>query len=266
MPAPTEDPEWATDPTYDAPGEAWDGLNPNLDPGAGLIAQGYKPRDKPNARNWNWLQNLWGRWISWLRDERDRMAPLIGGDTGAGEWAYPSGRARTVQIAVAELASGEYSVVAGVATGGIALEDGWRPRELEAAGTVTHTGHVETVTPGLNGSIDISDLLPSGATITGVSFYVDPGSAQASADDRMRCRLMKRDASGFAGPTVIGTATTDATANQQTVSLGALAEVVSRSTRVYSLEVRSSAGAAGGTPDILCGVAITFNDPGPRNY
>lgn len=63
---PTTLPQWATDDVYDATGTGWDGIDPKLEPPAGLIEEGWEPGQAPNARHLNWILNLLCRWIAYV--------------------------------------------------------------------------------------------------------------------------------------------------------------------------------------------------------
>jgi len=54
---PTDTPRWATTPTY-----------PNVDPGDTKRAAGYVPSEKPPAQEYNYIANLVGEWIDYLRE------------------------------------------------------------------------------------------------------------------------------------------------------------------------------------------------------
>jgi hypothetical protein len=147
-------------------------------------------------------------------------------------------------------------------------DGGWLAREIVTFGppdTLTATGRIFTSTAGLYGIRDLTPHVPSGALITAVRAYVDPGTAQATADDRIQFALTKRSASAYVAPTVIASGTADATGNAQEIALTGLGEVVSKSSNIYELRVRSSAGAAS-VLDEIAGFSITFSDPGPRNF
>lgn len=277
MPRPTEDPDWATDSAYDAPGKAWDGVDPKLEPPAGLIAEGWEPGVAPNARFVNWLLNLFGRWLGYLRDERDRLAGYIGGDDGSSEWVYEAARVRAINVSpVGRIRSGDSKIVGGAAAGvltqGQSLDNGWRPREIPLAGggpggtdTYSPAYYVRTGLPQHVGYIDLSPDLRTGMEILSVLVAVDPGTAQATASDRMKWSLMRRNLAAFAAAVEIASGTANNTGNQQVISATGLSITVDRETYAYWLVVWSSAGAAG-TPDDLYGVTLAVNDPGPRNF
>lgn len=207
MPRPTEAPTWATNAAYAAPGKAWDGLVPRLEPPAGLIAEGWEPGQAPNARHFNWQQNLWARWLEYLRDERDdhetridALEGIVRPDLAASQGAYIEALGHTAP---------SWAAAASPARPAWEPGDGFM-QSISATGVFS-----------LQWGIAGGGPLPSQCVITGVRVFLQPGAARATSTDRMRVRAYRREASGL-GLTLIGTDSRDnGTANLQVVDVGA---------------------------------------------
>ncbi len=59
-------PTWATDETYTAPGEAWDGQPTKVAPAPAKQAEGVEPGERFPADHFNWILNRFGRWAEYL--------------------------------------------------------------------------------------------------------------------------------------------------------------------------------------------------------
>lgn len=257
---------WATDAAYVDTGEAWDGVAPTLEPSAGLKAEGFEPATRISARFLNWLLNVIGAWITYWNARIDSSEEIV----------YEVAKTRALNISpIGTIMSGQSKIVGGAAAGvltqGQSLNDGWRVFEAALfgggpGGTDTYGlgDYVKTSLPQHVGYINVSNYLRTGQTILSVLAAVDPGTAQATASDRMKFSLIKRNLAAYAAGSVIASANADATANQQTFQVTGLSEVVDRETYAYWIAVWSSAGAAG-TADALYGLTIGVTDPGLRN-
>lgn len=63
---PEKTPEWATDDTYDEPGEAWDGTDTKVEPTTVRQAEGWTPASRPAATYMNWWQHTVGAALAYL--------------------------------------------------------------------------------------------------------------------------------------------------------------------------------------------------------
>lgn len=250
MPRPTHTPDWASDANYPAGSDPWSSQPTKVQPDPSDETQGFVPATRPPAQWWNWILNLLSAWVVYLTDERDRLAGYIGGDAGTGEWAYPTARERTIEI---DLINGVT-----VTSGGWAMDlAGGYPR------WVSVSDDAEMVIP-------LSPYLRSGMEITRVDVRVDPGTGRTTAGDRTTFEVIYMAPtypSGAIGAGSLDAETTDDTGSVQTVQLVPTAfATVDRSTRSYFLKI--TAGDDGGihAPDVLQGVRLVVNDPGPRNY
>ena len=66
MTRPATSPGWATDSTYNAPGEQYDGALTKIGPSAGERAQGFAPGQRMPAGYINDQLNLVGQWVEHL--------------------------------------------------------------------------------------------------------------------------------------------------------------------------------------------------------
>lgn len=263
MPVPATSPVFATDATYGTDGDAWDGDANKVDPGAPIRAEGLEPGTVP-AEWLNFLFNLWGAWLLWIVER-------LGGLTGTGEWSYETAKVRETWIDAREIVSGRNKLDAGV-YGAISMDDGWRPYELTTAGppdTVSATGWVSTSSPGLYGHVPLH--LPSGSTLSAVSFYFEKGTSQAVAADQIQVAVVRRAISVAslaldppAAETVVASNSAGSGTGQAGVTLSSIGEVIDRSLYTYALRVRSSQGADT-TADKISGFHVQWSDPGPRS-
>lgn len=69
---PLDVPTWATDETYTATGEAWDGEPTKVAPAPAKQAEGVEPGERFPADHFNWILNKLGGWAAYLA-----MVPLV---------------------------------------------------------------------------------------------------------------------------------------------------------------------------------------------
>ena len=160
---------------------------------------------------------------------------ISGGNVYGGEFSHVSPISRTI--------------ILGARTGD--AEADWSPSSIDSLTS-------GSANPDL--FVDISDHLPTGATITAVYARVKPNGASA-----MTFRLYHLDETAWpAGDptqTQLGTTQTTASNARQEMSVTGLTEILDRSSE------RVVAWLAGGqTGDRYYGLRIVFNDPGPRNH
>jgi hypothetical protein len=197
------------------------------------------------------------------------LANLIGGASGAGEWAYPSARARTLQIAASAFASpfDTTNVVPSWDVNGSALKS-------FKTSAVCY--------------FDLNHVLRSGMTITRVRAMVNPISSGLAAADRMQMAIERRTAD-FASPAVpsttvevaragaavnVATMADDGTGGFGVLDTGVLAAplAVTRSSSYLIVQVTASIDGDGrpGEPnfpgDLFYALEVQFTDTGPRNY
>ena len=111
--------------------------------------------------------------------------------------------------------------------------------------------------------LDLTPYLPTGCVLQEVNASVKPGTAQATAADRVRLRVLTH--TGTNTSTIIGSADSDATTNIQTVPVLALATTVNRATTAYMLEIEANTNATAGTDDDVYWITVVFDDIGPSN-
>lgn len=245
-------PSLATDTNFSAGPDS--GTPTKVEPSSGQKAQGFVPGSPFVAQWWNWLGYAIGVWLayfdSWI--------------SSGEEIVYPVSKTRIVVVPVMGGLNGTHENVGNPSVAnGITQENAWKGYEQTLFGA--GPGGADLVSPpdgltcgsrGVNYSIPISAYLPSGATLTKVEIGVDPGTAQATAADRVKAGVV------HGGSTVTGTA--DATANDQTITINTSIAIDRSATPAY-VYVTSSQGA-NTTPDRWKTLALTFTDPGPRNF
>lgn len=247
MPRPTEDPEWASDSAYDAPGKAWDGVDPKLEPPAGLIGEGWEPGVAPNARFFNWLLNLFARWLEFLRDERDRIAPYVGGDTGADEWAYPTGRARQTThlldtfVFMTDAAGAPY----------------WS-RPNTSVFPVAH--------PLATDVFAYCHLrLPTGAILTSVDVFLHADSSLRAGAQRWQFQVYVQDWPASLDPALSAAIDDGGASGQTVVNVPLTAPYTVQSDEVVQVRIQGPDGPDS-TDDYVIAVRANWTDPGPRNF
>lgn len=199
------------------------------------------------------LQALANR-TAYLKAERDRMAPYIGGDTGAGEWAYPSARARTLRFS-----AGAFETAKPPSPTDPGAWELYDP-VLDAVVTDKASSAVQSVK-----ALNLNRLLALGTTITGFRVLVAPGAARVS--NRMSAELLRTSGRAFTGTeaagsvTGVGSNSDDGTSDVQSISVSGLSIVVD--SRGLTLRVMSGTGDT--TEDVFYGAEVDINDPGPIN-
>lgn len=236
MPAPVTPPfDWATNANHSAPTEAWDGLPTKVAPSSGRQAAGLEPEDNPTAEELNALLNNFSEWIKYFQ-------------------GIHASETKTVLI----------PAVAGVRSESGATR-GWSPFNAGA-----DYGHVMSVENGSQLFFDIGSSVPDGCTITDIDIVVEPGAARAGSN---RCNMTLAVIAQATGAP--GTHTTTrpfspdfiydngTTTAQVVASDGALAEVVDKSAKIYTLMVQSGVDGGAHTPDLFKGVFVTYTTAAP---
>lgn len=193
MPAPSDDPDFATDATYAADGDAWSGNPVRVDPGAPIRAEGFEPGILP-AEWLNHVLGVHGDWINWLETERDRLHDYTRQDLGAA--------GRSIYVA---------------ATQGAPAYSGGSPTWHSGSG-----GYMESlVQPGqIVWGLAAGAPLPLDCVVTGVRAFVQPGAARG-AGSRMLLQVYRQAASGL-GLTSVGSVEDDGATGVQTLSVTGL--------------------------------------------
>jgi len=111
--------------------------------------------------------------------------------------------------------------------------------------------------------VDFTDGVPTGATITAISWRVIPGAARATSGDRMQAgyEITANDAT----VTASSVSTDDGTAAAQSISFSPLAIGVNHATSKYCAWIYAGADAATYN-DLTLYLEVSFVDPGARNY
>lgn len=242
---PTDQPEWATDATYDATGKAWDGLAPRLEPSAGLQEEGWEPGARPNARFLNWLFGLAFDWLAYFWTIIDSNH----------EHTYPATKSRPMLVPFSNL------VFETNADG----TNQWKPSH-----DATRGPHTELVTGEDDARAWWFVKLPHGSTLQRIDLLYSRDSARATAGDRWSFQPFRRNFD-FSGGAALPTVTSLASAADDGGGSGvayatfsALAEPINSSTDEIYLAITGPNGP--GSNDRLLGLLVTFDDVGPRNY
>jgi hypothetical protein len=239
---PTTTPSWATDANYPAGADPWSGTPTRVEPSAPQKGTGNTPATRPPAQHHNWLQGFIADWIAYF-------AAIIDSNE---EHTYQAPKTRTVWIPC-------YKGVSSSDPAGDAQD--WR----EDLGTGTTLSILSKRNSGWV-KFHLSEVVPSGCTITTVNVLVDPGAARA-AGNNMRAEVVQLDygvGSALPVETTIGTDEDDESTNRQFLTILGVNTVVDRSDKHVSVRVR--AGNTGlASADNLYGVLVTFTDIGPRN-
>lgn len=253
---------WATDANISSGPDSGLPTKETPDPSAGVIAQGFIPGSPMTGPRINWILNRVASWAEYL-------AAIIDSNE---EHTYQTAKDRYLIVPALAVTSGRKKVVAGV-SGDATLDEGWRQAETVLAGAgpggrdlVQPQAAVQCIAPFVNGLIDLGPYLRTGMVVKSLEFYIDPGTANATADDRMQMGFYEIDPS-LGTPSALETDITDdgTVASQARVQTISPTITVNRATRGYFAYIRSSATAAGGAVDKFFGLKIRVDDPGPRN-
>ncbi len=240
MPAPVVLPGFSTDALYAADGDAWSGTPPRVDPGVPIRAEGFEPGVLP-AEWLNFVIGNHGDWATWLEAERLRLAGYIGGAAGAGEWAYPAGRARVRMIPLAHAQPND--------------DADW------AWSVVGSGGDPYWLKTGVVGRLRAALIVPNGAIITRVAAIVLPFSAANSIRVNLRSRIWSAGYGTLTSATHAGTAGTGGATRHVIEAIPGTPPTIQNSTDEYHVEIVSTV-----TGDQVEGLFVEYTDPGPRNY
>lgn len=244
MPKPTTIPTWATAAVFTDPGELWDAATNKVDPGAGLVAQGWFPEAEPPAEFVNFHLNEIGEWLVWLDTLFDT----------SDEHTYPTPKTR-VRVFDARLAQATSAQSANVPGWFLTLGRFW----------TTRVDNPLLLLP-------IGAYLPDGAIITLIRVILDPGVARATVGNRMQLIVDRITGIDFVTPVVptftnLVTQEDDGNFGPQVVTSGALSETINKSSSGLDVVVKIQGGNDSGTnSDDVYAFEITYTDPGLLNF
>lgn len=224
----------ATNTNHSDPGEAWDGQPTKVSPSVGLQATGFTPATPVPPGVFNYLLNMFAKWSTYFQEGFADLQTRISSD----EWVYPAGKSRTVRINGTAFCS-------------------------RASAQADYSGDVVLSESATYYWADIGHLLPTGASLTGVSFRVEPGAAR-SGSNRVRAnwQVISGDSTvDFAGSDTYD----DTTSSVQTLTFSIITSVTVDRSKRYRIYIFSGNDAASNNDKILY-ADITFTDPGPRNF
>lgn len=253
---------WATDTNFASGPDSGLPTKETPDPSAGVIAQGFLPGSPLAGPRLNWLANKLASWTEYL-------AAIIDANE---EHTYQVAKDRYISVPGFAFASGRKKVVAGVSADAT-LDEGWRPYETVLAGAgpggrdlIQLQAQAQCAAPFVYGILDLGPYLRTGMVLKEITFHIDPGTANATADNRMQMGVYGINPSG-GGVTALETDITDdgTNASQARVQVISPTITVNRVPNAYFAMVRSSSTAAGGAIDRIAGLVLRVDDPGPRN-
>lgn len=257
---------WSTDANFTSGPET--GSATKVDPGAAYEAQGLVPGGTFVGPYVNWALNNHYLWLLYLKNI-DTDPYFLGrtyGWTGTHVWGALGSFSAGLNV------SGTLSV----AGGNITLSNtGSRdatfasPRSTTRvlgfaghAGTSANVAHISIASGilsfdcGFAVSYEMPIDLPDGCTLTGLTLRCDEGSATTN---HANIKLYRK-ASNSAPIQVGSTGTHSGGAGYDTLTIGAPAHVVTRSTHTYFLAITGSDAVTG--VDLFTDVIVTFTDPG----
>jgi hypothetical protein len=213
VPAPTDSPLFATQGTYTADGDPWQGDPVRVDPGVGRRAEGYEPTTLA-ASILNHQLGVLGDWAAWLEAERARMDGVdiaLDGrlDTIEGYVRADLAASRCVYLHALGFAQSSWD--------GVNSAPAWRPSNDDEARMVAGYATSGRLTWGLAAGAP----LPSACTITAVRAFVEPAAARTGTN-RMRLRVYRQNASGLGAVQVGSDTYDDGTTGLQTISITGL--------------------------------------------
>lgn len=244
--------DWASDPTFAAGADAWSGQVNKTEPPTGTKNEGFTPETKPPAGWFNWVFNNITSWVVHLRDDLIAgLDTIVSGiyDTGTDEFTYPVNKTRLVNIA----------------------PSGGRPRNPDTDDWSLSPTSVTGQSPSSWLEFDITNIVPTGATINKIDVSVRPNATATS----FACQLLEVTPDypevgsvGFVSALDSGTGsaaqvvTIDGTSPSPITALS----VVDSSLRFLTLSIQTDATTGVGQAFRIDGIRIEFTDPGPRNF
>lgn len=206
------------------------------------------------------VQGLANR-TTYLKAERDRMAPYIGGAAGTDEWEYETPKTRVVMLS---LASGFIYTANTSSSGANTVDPHWALITYEEMRSRRDFGNI---------IFPLNPVLVQGCDILRVRAVVDPGTSRATAGNRMKVTL-KKTTVDLSTPGVGTTADMtsgwrdDGTGNLQVISSGA-SGAIELTCNIYTVDHYLSvlAGDDAGTSfDKLHAIELTIREYGPRRF
>ena len=223
----------ASDTTYSAPGEDWDGADTKVAPTVAIETQGYVPNDPRPADVDNYMFDNLAQWSTFFKNA---LAALFNGST----FTYPGTVTRTRRWSF-----GHFEL----------------PGASTAVRTTAGNGPLCILTTD-RGSAFREVIIPHGATITTISVRVTPGIGR-TLTDRMYFQAfeMTADSTGTDFTALASTQYQANTAVAQTLTATGLSKVVD-ATKPITINV-TGGNDAGTNNDRIHWVDVTWTEPGP---
>lgn len=237
MAAPVTPPDFATDPAYPVDGSDWDGDPPRVDPGGTVRARGFEPGELLPAEHLNFMIGLHGDWLSYLYEGTlESSSKVLRLGAFAGEGGNATGASPAFKFEV-------------FSTGG------------------TEGQHLVSAINFAARHLQISDLIPSGADLTRVRAFVQPGAARGSGDAMiLSVRTMSLNWNTPAAPTYVvdpGVDEDDGTTAYQVLDTGVIS--ITNDRNLKQIYARMQCGNDAGTnEDKIIGWEITYTGAAVR--
>jgi hypothetical protein len=259
-------PTVATDATYNAPGDGWDGADTKVAPSVTVETQGFIPAEPIPADFFNWLFSVDSEWLTYLEDYADELklqkvqGPASSTDNAIARFDGTDGKVvQNSGVRVSDSAEVEY------------ITPPTRTVLVPASVLVTGTDNTMSITAtgatmktdNMKAFFDLGAYVPGGATVTELRVSVTPGAARASNVNRMTLRI--EQATGTGATVNQLEVYDDGTTNVQAILSGALSLTLDRTGLRYVVEVEAGDDAATNN-DFVRFFTIVFTDPGPRNF
>lgn len=164
-------PEWATDSSFTAPGEDWDGQPTKVEPSAGKKATGQVPETAFPSPEYNWLLGNLSDWVTYFDQRRSRLIlrdHFTGDDLDLGIWFNLVGTPTPIDDDAnggfgAQSLDGTTNVGAGQAIRSCAM----------ALGTLDFCFRARLRTTGIDASSQVSVGINDGGNSTTLMFRID---------------------------------------------------------------------------------------------
>ena len=209
-----------------------------------------------------------------LADRSNNLVNRVGGPDGSGEHLYLNAagvatvRSRVRIFSPFAMTEGILQVMPDHDEGGASIR---QPAQFWTVAAFVSGGTAHSRTSQHDFArlvMDLSALLPDGATLTQVEAIVTPGAARAGAN-RMNM-FLSRQTPNFGTPAIpvalgpLFSVFDDTTGSVQVLDTGAMTEAINRTS---DLVLQIIAGDDAGTnKDDVHAIRVSYDDPGPQNF
>lgn len=252
---------WASDTNFTNGPTGIPGTPTKVTPGAGVRAEGFIPQNKLPAQHMNDELNYLTQGMDWA------LALLPATE----EHTYQVAKSRVVIINWASF----HQMFADSTPGNVSGADAIPPwsEVYSGAGPDQYVNGLQSQSDVAKLMLNLNLIIPTGGTLTRIRAMVNPGTARATAGNRMRIKVYDNQYN-FSAVTVGGTGsgplyetTDDGSTNLQVIDTGVISNAIDKTVNAGGGEVLMvlAGNDAGTNQDLFYAVEITFTDPGPRN-